>query len=239
MKGGKHHTKAQGSNPADCLRRCLVNFQRQFSGLNWEYMCCPDNGTLLIDLGVTHHPSHSVPVVGLWRLDSLEASFGAAGFRSGSIHHLNTLSLYGGLQAEMSVKHMERSHVVFRSAYNLAYEVTRPLDNNRDLFHEKDAYALDPEYLDYIHKISDIYTKDASHKSFGVRDEIRIGGEAFLRVVNDLDFQVIPFISSCHTVLRSSKGRRDYAFQSHPLDPITNLVQFPIQENAKHLSGPT
>jgi hypothetical protein len=120
-----------------------------------------------------------------------------AGFCSGSIHHLNTLSLYGGLQAEMSKKHMERSHVVFRSVYNLGYEVTRPLDNNRELFRDKDAYVLDPEYLYYIDQISDIYTKDASQKSFGVRDEVRIGGEAFLRVVNDLDFQVIPFFSFC------------------------------------------
>ena len=113
MKGGKHHTKAQGSDPRDCLRRCFSDFKKQFSCLHWDYMCRPDKATLLIDLGVTHHPVHSFPVVGLWRLDSVEASFGAAGFCSGSIHHLNTLSLYGGLQAEMSKKHMERSHVVF------------------------------------------------------------------------------------------------------------------------------
>jgi hypothetical protein len=154
-------------------------------------MCQPRNGTLLVDLGITHHPVHPVPLVGLWRLDSLEASFGAAGFRSGNIHNLNTLSLYGGLQAEMSTKHMERSHVVFRSAYNLAYEVTRPLDNNRELFHDKDAYVLDPEYLNCIEQVSDIYTKDAAQKSFGVRDEVRMGGEAFCQVLYDLDFQVI------------------------------------------------
>ena len=94
----------------------------------------------------------------------------------------------------MSVKHMQRSHVIFRSAYNLAYEVTRPLDNNREMFHDSDAYTLDPEYLYYIDQISDIYTQDACNKSFGVRDEVRIGGEAFISIVEDLDYQVITSI---------------------------------------------
>jgi len=172
---------------------CFTNFQKQFFCLDWDYMCGPENGTLLIDLGVTHHPVHSTAVVGLWRLDSVEASFGAAGFSTGTIHHLNTLSLYGGLQAEMPAQRRERSQVVFRSVYNLGWEVTRPLDNNRELFRDKDAYVLDPEYIHYIDQVTEIYTHDAAHKSFGVRDEIRMGGEAFLRIVHDLDFEVITF----------------------------------------------
>jgi hypothetical protein len=166
-------------------------------------MHLPENGTLLIDLGITHHPIHSNPVVGLWYLDSLEASFGAAGFTTGTIHHLNTLSLFGGLQAEMSLQHMQFSHVVFRSSYNLAYEVTRPLDNNRELFKDKDAYVLDEDYVGYINKVTEIYTNDAIHKSFGVRNEIRLGGEAFLRIVNDLDFQATLFTSSWNSLLTS------------------------------------
>jgi hypothetical protein len=177
MKGTKHFTKAKGSVPVDCLRRCFLNFQRQFSGLDWDYMINPGNGTLVVDLGMTHHPVNgSTPLVEIWCLDSLEASFGATGLCHGTIHHLNTLSLYGGLQAEMHRKHMECSHVVFQSSYNLGYEVTRSLDNNRELFHDKDAYGLEPEYLHNIKQVLEIYTNKAAQKSFGVRDEIHMGG---------------------------------------------------------------
>lgn len=190
MKGGKHYTKAYDTQKADCLRRCFSNFAQQYSGLDWDYMHRPENGTLLIDLGVTHYPLHPTPLSGLWRLRSLEASFSAAGFNSGTIHHLNTLSLYGGLQAEMSTEHRHRSHGIFRSAYNQAYEVTRPLDNNRELFTDKGAHDLDPEYLHYADEVSNIYMNEASCKAFGVRDEIRMGGEAFLSILDDLDEQV-------------------------------------------------
>jgi hypothetical protein len=201
IKGCKHFTKTQSSHCADGIRQCFSAFETHFSCLDWEYMHRPENGTLLVDLGITHHPVHSIPIVGLWHLDSLEASFGAAGFTVGTIHHLNTLSLFGGLQAEMSLQHMHFSHVVFRSAYNLAYEVTHPVDNNRELFKDKDAYLLDSDYVGYIDQVTQIYTNDAVHKSFGVRNEIRLGGEAFLRIVNDLDFQAISFTSSCNLFL--------------------------------------
>jgi hypothetical protein len=190
MKGGKHHTKAHGAPAEDCLPLCFEDFLTEFSALHWDYMVAPEHGTLLIDIGITHHPIHPTPLVGLWRLDSLEASFGAAGFTAGSLHNLNTLSLYGGLQAEMRAKHMQRSQVVFRSSYNLAYEVTRRLDNGRDLFVDKDAYVLHEDYLWNAEQVASIYTVDAANKSFGVRDEFRMGGRAMSHILDHLDDQV-------------------------------------------------
>lgn len=198
LKGSKHLSKAETSNPSDAIRLCFANFKTQFPGLDWNYMC--KNGTLLIDLGITHYPIDPTPLSGLWRLDSVEASFGAAGFSMGTIHHLNTLSLYGGLQAEMSRPHMERTHILFRSVYNLAYEVTRPLDNNRELFSNKEAYDFNSDYVGKVAQVTSIYTEEAAYKSFGVRNEIRMGGEAFLRILNDLDLQVNSSIQSIHMI---------------------------------------
>jgi len=190
MKGGKHHTKVHAASAEHCLPLCFENFQTEFSSLDWDYMVVPEHGTLLFDIGITHHPIHPTPLVGLWRLDCLEASFGAAGFTAGSLHNLNTLSLYGGLQAEMSKQHREQSHVVFRSSYNLAYEVTRRLDNGRDLFLDKDAYTLHEDYLWNAEQIVNIYTVDAANKTFGVRDEFRMGGRAISHILDHLDDQV-------------------------------------------------
>jgi hypothetical protein len=238
MKGGKHHTKAHDTQVANCLRRCFSNFEQQFSGLDWDHMHRPENGTLLVDLGVTHHPVHPTPLVGLWRLNSLKASFSAAGFNTGTIHHLNMLCLYGGLQAEMSKEHRDRSHVVFQLSYNLAYKVTRPLDNNRELFTDKGAYDIDPEYLHYAEEVSNIYTNEASHKAFGVRDEVCMGGEAFLCILDDLDAQVvfIVLVTIQFADKTPAAGRRDYEFQSHTLDSITYLVPCPGKKDSGNLS---
>jgi hypothetical protein len=111
VKGGKHYTKTMGQE-AD-LSDSLDWLKSEFSGLDWDYMLDRDNGELLCDIGVTHHPEHSEPLVGLWRLDCLEASFGAGGYNRGNLHTLNTLNRYGGLQAEMGKTRAERTHIAF------------------------------------------------------------------------------------------------------------------------------
>jgi hypothetical protein len=188
MKGLKHITKRSGNDAKTCLMNCWLDFEREFSGLDWKYMKDHNNGgELFCDIGVTHHPRHEEPLVGLWRLDSLEASFGAAGYKQGELHNLNTLSLYGGMQAEMGLKRCERTHIAFRSSYNLAYEVTRSLDNGRDLFKSKEAYDLHSNYLWDTNRIMDIYQHEASAKSFGVRDEFRVGGQTLDTLSSVLD----------------------------------------------------
>jgi hypothetical protein len=133
----------------DTMEKVLDNLHEEFSGLDWEYMSNRHCRELFCDVGVTYHPSDddNQRLVGLWRLDSLEASFGAGGYLRGNIHHLNTLSLYGGLQAEMAQSRCSRTHIVFRSSYNLAYEATRQANNARDLFKEKEVYKMDDNFL--------------------------------------------------------------------------------------------
>ncbi|KAG2062490.1 hypothetical protein BDR04DRAFT_1165132 [Suillus decipiens] len=50
--------------------------------LDWPYMINWRHGELLVDVGISFTPySPDVPVVGVWRLDALEASFGAGGYK--------------------------------------------------------------------------------------------------------------------------------------------------------------
>jgi hypothetical protein len=174
----------------DMMVNVLDNLHEEFSGLDWEYMGKHHLGELFCDVGVTYHPNDDQPLVGLWRLDSLEASFGACGYLRGDIHHLNTLSLYGGLQAEMSKSRCSRTHIVFRSSYNLAYEVTRQTNNARDLFKEKEVYKLDDNFLWDSEGILKIYKDTAPKKSYGVRDEFRVGYAALQAIADGMDKEV-------------------------------------------------
>src|ERR1700722_5367905 len=147
MKGFKLFTKETFEPNHMAFTSTLDHLRQEFSALDWTYMMDRQNGELYSDIGISYHPVSSKPLVGLWRLDSLEASYGLAGYAMGEIHHLNTLDGYGALQAEMSTSRSPRNHIVFRSSYNLVYEGTRCLDNKRDLLKEKEAYSLDRSYL--------------------------------------------------------------------------------------------
>ena len=119
----------------------MEEFIEEMTQFDWEYMTNRKEGELICNVGVTVQPSDDEePLVGLWRLDSLEASYGAGGYLSGNIHTINTLSMYRGLQAESPASRRRRTHISFRSSYNLAYEAIRQHDNSHSLFEEKDVY---------------------------------------------------------------------------------------------------
>ena len=184
LKGSKLHTKNMRDQAQQGLHACLDNLLTEFPGLDWDYMMNREKGELYCDIGLSYYPESSQPLTGLWRLDALEASFGAAGLTRGTIHHLNTLNLYGGLQSEMSNLRCQRTHVVFRSTYNTAYDVTRQLDNGRDLFKEQDVYNQERQFHSDVEKVISIYEDDACRKSHGLRDEFRIGGQALKNLLN-------------------------------------------------------
>jgi len=142
-----------------------------------------EKGELVCDVGITIQPVGDEPLVGLWRLDCLDASFGAGGYNSGNMHTLNTLSMFGGLQAESPRSRRLRTHIAFRSAYNLAYEVTRKHDNSRTLFNEKLVHSRDPQFHAEMAAVQTLYSKKALLNSYGVRDEFRVGGMALEPIV--------------------------------------------------------
>ncbi|KAI5989786.1 hypothetical protein F5J12DRAFT_786595 [Pisolithus orientalis] len=151
---------------------------RSNAALDWSHMVDRANGELLVDLGISIHPTCDEKLVGLWRLDALEASFGAGGYLRGNAHHTCMLGRYGGIQAEMSQERARQTHIAFRSAYNLAYEVIRPNDNSPTFVMDKDAYALNNDFIGECMQAINMYSGDAKKRSYGVRDEYRMSGAA-------------------------------------------------------------
>lgn len=155
----------------------------QFPHLDLEYMVDRKHGELFVDLGFTFHPKTLQPLVGLWRLDALEASFGAGGYRKGYIHPNNTLARYGGLQAEMTKERARRSHVLFRSSYCLHYEAVRTAKNEPYFTQDGDAYSVNVEFMEECNRRVLLLQGSACKNSYGVRDEYRMGGKAVKSVL--------------------------------------------------------
>ena len=191
IKGSKRLTHSQEPNLSISAKEAMNNFKRCYTGLDWDYMNIPKHGQLVCDVGITVQPENSMlDLVGLWRLDCLEASYGAGGYLTGNIHSLNTLAMYGGLQAESPSWRSKESHICFRSSYNLAYEATRQHDNSRDLFQERHVFNRDPWFQHQFDSVKEIYDEKAPEQSYGVRDEFRISGRGVEELIKCVDDSV-------------------------------------------------
>lgn len=174
------------------MREALSRFRQSFSGLDWAHMVDRTKGELICDVGITVQPDHEEPLVGLWRLDSLDASFGAGGYNSGNIHMLNTLSMFGGLQAESPPSRRRRTHISFCSAYNLVYEAVRKHDNSRTLFEEKKVFGRYPEFHSEMASVQRIFSEIGPKCPYGVRLEFRVGGAALEKIMDCIEDTVSP-----------------------------------------------
>ena len=193
IKGCKMVSQAETNDAGllnGCLGDALNNLKEENPSLDWDYMEDRKLGELLYDVGITIQPKGIVPTVGLWRLDNLEALYGAAGYLRGNIHHLNTLLLYGGLQAEMPRSRSERTHILYRQSYNLAYEALRKANNQRELFKLQDVYQLNRKFRNEYKSVMEIYGDHAKKQSYGVRDEYRVGGAAMINFMEHVDQMV-------------------------------------------------
>ena len=191
VKGSKQLALSQGRSLKVSSKEALEKFKRSFTGLDWDYMINRKEGELICDIGITVQPSEcNEELVGLWCLDCLEASYEAGGYLSGNIHTLNTLSMYGGLQAESPAWRRRRMHISFRSSYNLAYEATWQYDNSRNMFDEKNVYNRSPWFQFQLEKVLEIYDSKAWKQSYGVRDEFRISGLGIYELMECIDDSV-------------------------------------------------
>jgi len=194
-KGIKLWTKSSAEE-----RKPIQALISEFPALDWDHMTDRRNGELVIDLGITFHPIWNEPLVGLWRLEQLEASFGASGFARGNVHHTCTLGRYGGLQAEMNQERARQTHMCFRSAYNLAYEAVRPNNNSPTFVMDSDAYACNPQFMKECNLAIEMYEGKAKERSYGVRDEYRLSGFAAIEVLDNLQALVSPFQLACNSI---------------------------------------
>ncbi|KAG1789662.1 uncharacterized protein HD556DRAFT_1243502, partial [Suillus plorans] len=185
----KDGQRGRFSGPEEALRRNL-------SDLDWSYMMDRRHGELLVDVGISFTPrSPDVPVVGVWRLDALEASFGAGGYKRGEIHHHNMLSRYGALQAEMQQERSQQTHIAFRSTYNLYYESIRTNNNQANFASDSDAYKLSPSYMAECFDIMKV-VDHCKGKTYGVRDEYRVSGHAARIMLDNIESKAIQYLQS-------------------------------------------
>ncbi|KAG2136431.1 hypothetical protein DEU56DRAFT_756337 [Suillus clintonianus] len=185
----KDGQRGRFSGPEEALRRNL-------SDLDWPYMMNRQHGELLVDVGISFTPrSPDVPVVGVWRLDALEASFGAGGYKRGEMHHHNTLSRYGALQAEMQQERAQQTHIAFRSTYNLYYESIRTNNNRVSFASDSDAYKLSPPYMAECFEMVKVID-GCKEKTYGVRDEYRVSGQAARIMLENIDTKATEYLRS-------------------------------------------
>lgn len=191
IKGFKALTHSQDTTLSDCFKNSIEKMKRGFPTLDWDNLMDRRQGELYYDVGVTVQPrtDKQNPLTGLWRLDSLEASLGASGFSSGQLHTINTMSLCGGVQAEMLPQRKWRTHISFVSAYNLAWELIRPKNNERTLFEEKKVYQRSESFHEEVENVQKVL-EDAEEKSLGLRYEIRVGGATLGSLGQILDGKV-------------------------------------------------
>lgn len=179
-KGIKLHTMS----PADEGPQLWRKLQQRFPALDLEYMMDRKNGELILDIGFGFQPVTRTPLVGLHRSEALEASAGVAGFRQGYLHTAETFAGYGSLQTEMRADRSVVTHVVFRSAYNLCYEPRRTKDNVPTFVDDSEAYHVTEKYMNECAKAVETYGPEVRKRSYGTRDEYRLGGLAAKEVLD-------------------------------------------------------
>lgn len=165
--------------------------QAQFPFLNFDKLQKRENGQIIMDLGMGFHPNRPepgmAPVVGMWEMEYLIESYGAAGMNKPSLYPTNTMPAYGGCQSEMGRLRASLVQLVFRSTYNLAYEAVRRIRGGHDSFCEdSDAYQVNHKFKksieDYSKMMQGAQLKDHSH---GCREELRGSGAAIVEILQN------------------------------------------------------
>jgi hypothetical protein len=190
------------SNRGETVMRSLKHNVPQMA---WDHVLDRRNGEVHMDVGFTYHPQRAkveedenkerLGVTGLWRMGYLEESFAKAGFRAGTAHPINTLAGFGALQAEMTRERSQRVHITLRSAYNVIYEAVRKKDNDPWFCGDGDAYNLTETFISACDEKSKQYENRGS-RSYGVRDEYRVSGQAAVEILGSSEDVVSPFLFS-------------------------------------------
>jgi len=164
LRGVKLYTKGT-ENLYDNVFDAL---QSEIPWLDINHMSRPENGECLLDLGMSIYPETEENLVGLWNISAADASFAKGGLNTPPIHNIGTLSDYGGVAAEMCRTRSEATHLNYRMAYNLVYEIVR---GNVYFCEDSDAYAGNAVFHKCFQNYISMYTK-AVNRTYGVRDEL-------------------------------------------------------------------
>ena len=85
----------------------------------------------------------------------------------------------------MEAERMRRTHIIFRSAYNLLYEPTRRHDNQPFFAEDGDAYLLSARWVQACQVREKMYGGPVQGRCYGVRDEYRVTGLAVKTVLRE------------------------------------------------------
>lgn len=164
---------------------------QQHPSLDWKHMEDPDNGELLVDVGIGIHPPENSQVVGFWDVEALRVGYDYGGYARGTTHGVSTVWAIGGIHAEMGGVRKKHTHIAYRLSYNLAYEIHRGLwtRQKEKFFPVSATYKQDPQYRDAIRSMLEAFDRNIN-KSFGVRDEYRCRGSSIKRVFPHLKARV-------------------------------------------------
>jgi hypothetical protein len=183
----------------------MKNLKHNVPQMAWDHVLDRRNGELHMDVGFTYHPQRAKVeeeedkeksgVTGLWRMGYLEESFSKGGFKVGTAHPTNTLAGFGALQAEMTLERAQRVHISLRSAYHLVYEAVRKKDNDPWFCGDADAYNLTETFVSACDDKSRQYA-DRGSRSYGVRDEYRVSGQAAVEILGSAEDVVSLFMFS-------------------------------------------
>jgi hypothetical protein len=158
----------------------LIVLQDMFPFLDMNHMVDRRHGELLLDLGISYHPPpHSEPLVGLWKLAEVDNSYKVMGANAGKTHHTCTLECYGGRQAKIGKFRRNRTQLLYRSTYNLVFEIVRVGGCVEYLCADADAIRGNDKYTRGCEAWKTLFLQAAS-KSFGVREEVRGSAAAIL-----------------------------------------------------------
>lgn len=147
-------------------------------------------GEVYYDLGINITPINDLRAIGLLKLDALEESYAASGYRKGKRHNLNTLDHYGGLQAEMRQEHQQQGWVSGGASYPLIYQTVRRADNEVKSFRVSDVALGTDKYEEDYENLKRVLKEEAGSRiSYGVRREIRMGSKALRAIAfsHDVD----------------------------------------------------
>lgn len=161
-----------------------ATLQKEFTGLDWEYMMLRENGQLLMDLGISYHPipKNGQALVGIWKLNSTLASYQTAGMNSPQIFRSCTMAGYGGLQATMGAIRSRSVQFTLRSSYSLLFESVRRPGQAEKFCPDSEAFNMTAAFRSTCKEFIEIYS-NAENKSYGLREEIRGSGLAIREAI--------------------------------------------------------
>jgi len=105
------------------------------------------------------------------------------------MHHHNTLSQYGAIQAEMQQERAHQIHAAFRSTYNLYDEAVQTTSNEVSFAADSNAYKVSPSYMEECSEITKILT-GCKRKTYRVQDKYRVSGKAATIILDEITLKV-------------------------------------------------